>query len=385
MKTFHYTLCRSVASFGMLLAALLSLTLDRLCAVDETISKGVWKLLYRATDAQVSSATWLAADDDGDGIKNQSELDAGTDPFDPNSGLRVTSFDRHATTVSLTFPTVGEKTLHGGGEPGLVPSNWAPVAPPVQVVGDGTDKTLVVPRSAGGFFRVLVQDLVPTIRHVSDWAEQVVGLNPAIATSNGQWMGMDCRSQTVRLRMRNSQRTARHHFASFSCPRSLRTALQSAPSLGKICEITAEDSRSFCRQQSSIMISAGRRRGDGLRGVARQQQFREGEVSKEIVVTPSYNAIAWRAYPSWPPARLAIIHHRRPGWAAVIINPTNAPSGTGLLARYYGHGVLDVRGRGELRASRTYNFTRDASPTTTGTIVSPTPPAICPPCRWAIR
>ena len=48
------------------------------------------------------------------------------------------------------------------------------------------DKTLVVPRSSGVFFRILVQDLDADNDGASDWAEQVVGLDPAIATSNGQ-------------------------------------------------------------------------------------------------------------------------------------------------------------------------------------------------------
>src|SRR5688572_16409752 len=149
MTTFHNPFWRGVASFGILLTALLGIAPRATAVVDEAINKGVWKLLYHVTDAQVNNASWLAADDDGDGLTNQAELDASTDPFNRDSGLRVTALTANVTTVSLSFPTLAKKLYLVQATQALVPANWASVTPPVEVTGDGTGKTLMVPRSAG--------------------------------------------------------------------------------------------------------------------------------------------------------------------------------------------------------------------------------------------
>src|SRR5215217_7193770 len=90
-----------LGSLGILLSALLSLAPAAHAVVDESINKGIWRLLYNVTATQASDPVFLAADNDGDGYSNQAELDAGTNPFDRNSTLRVTTFTQTATTVSL--------------------------------------------------------------------------------------------------------------------------------------------------------------------------------------------------------------------------------------------------------------------------------------------
>lgn len=158
--------------------------------VDAGINQTVWKLLYGVTDAQANDPRWLAADDDGDGLTNGAELAAATNPFKAASALAVSSTTADGTTVSLTFPTVAGKlyvlqstanlTTPGGG-------GWAMLNPNVQIVGDGTARTLAAPRPAGPgtFFRVLVQDLDTDGDGVSDWAERVVGYDPNNARSHG--------------------------------------------------------------------------------------------------------------------------------------------------------------------------------------------------------
>src|SRR5688500_11943462 len=109
MKTLHPLFWRGFSSLGILLTALLTPGPTASSAVDETINKGVWKLLYNATDAQVNSPAWLSSDSDGDGLTNQAELDAGTNPFNPTATHRVTSLTATATNVSIAFPTLPKK------------------------------------------------------------------------------------------------------------------------------------------------------------------------------------------------------------------------------------------------------------------------------------
>src|SRR5262245_1441495 len=121
IPTFHHSFRRTLVSLGILLVALFSLASSAGAAVDESINKNTWKWLFGATEAQVNSVAWLAADDDGDSITNQAELAAGTNPFDPGAGLRVTALAADATTVSLTFPTAARKLYTVEASPTLVP------------------------------------------------------------------------------------------------------------------------------------------------------------------------------------------------------------------------------------------------------------------------
>jgi uncharacterized protein (DUF1800 family) len=151
--------------------------------IDSNINKSVWKMLYGATDAQVNSSTWLAADDDGDGLSNGAELAAGTNPFKPNSTLQVATVTSNSTTVSMAFPTINKKLYTAQATASLNPLNWQPVAG-ISVVGDGTSKTLVVPKTAGAFFRVVVQDQSTASDQVADWAKQILGYAPGSSISS---------------------------------------------------------------------------------------------------------------------------------------------------------------------------------------------------------
>ena len=157
--------------------------------IDYSIDQTIWKMLYGVTDAQMSSTAWLAADDDGDGLSNGAELAAGTNPFSSASHFAVSSTIRNSDgSMGMTFTTVAGKNYAVQSSSDVTnPSGWANLSPAVQVVGDGTAKTLTAPAPGAApiFYRVLVQDIDTDGDGVSDWAEIVTGFDPTTAHTNG--------------------------------------------------------------------------------------------------------------------------------------------------------------------------------------------------------
>ena len=65
-------------------------------------------------------------------------------------------------------------------------AGWTALSPGVQVMGDGTMKTLTCPASSvPTYFRVVAQDVDTDGDGVSDWAELAVGLDPTTAHTQG--------------------------------------------------------------------------------------------------------------------------------------------------------------------------------------------------------
>ncbi len=168
-------------------ALVLGLVASARADIDYGINTTVWKMLYGVTDAQINDPTWLARDDDGDGVSNGDELAAGTNPFSATSRFAVTSSVFTTTSVALTIPTVAGKVYVVQSSTDLTdPAGWAPLSPNVQLTGDGTAKTLTAPLVSGAaFYRVVVQDQDTDGDGVSDWAEDAVGLDPTTAHTNG--------------------------------------------------------------------------------------------------------------------------------------------------------------------------------------------------------
>ncbi len=67
-------------------------------------------MLYGLTDAQVNDPAWLAQDTDADGLSNQAELIAGTDPLRATSRLAVTTVTagRHDRLASPSASVKGK-------------------------------------------------------------------------------------------------------------------------------------------------------------------------------------------------------------------------------------------------------------------------------------
>ena len=151
------------------------------------INQTVWMMLYDVTTAQVNDPTWLARDDDGDGLSNGAELAAGTNPFSPASSLSVSSTGLSGGNASLSFASVAGKLYTLQSTSTLTdPTTWTTVSAVTPVSGDGTPKTFtVVQGTAATFYRVVVQDQDTDGDGVSNWAEIVTGFDPTTAHTHG--------------------------------------------------------------------------------------------------------------------------------------------------------------------------------------------------------
>ena len=108
---------------------------------------------------RLTSAAWLAADDDGDGSQQRRGTRRGHQPLRRRL-RRSTSPPRRTNadgSMALTFPTVAGKLLRVQSNADLVGrQRLDDLTPALQIAGDGTPKTLTAPApgSAQTFYRV---------------------------------------------------------------------------------------------------------------------------------------------------------------------------------------------------------------------------------------
>jgi hypothetical protein len=174
---------RRITNFVSLVAATVAAMPHANALVDAGINEQIWKQKYGVLDAQMDEqppyAGWLDQDADGDGVTNRAEFIAGTNPFhklptDPH--FRSPAVATQPDNLELTFPTVPGKAYSAESSDSLMEA-WQRGSLP-EVTGDGTPKTLTVPKSAGRFFRVSVTDRATQGDQVSDWAKFMLGLSP---------------------------------------------------------------------------------------------------------------------------------------------------------------------------------------------------------------
>lgn len=157
----------------------------------------VWQHRYSVT---VSSFA-LASDYDGDGYSNQAESVAGTDPRNSLDRLDITN-----TAISGTNTQVSIKTLTG--KVYKLESSTAPNGPTwtqegTAITGNGAVQTFTVPSGTGSkYYRVKAEDKDTDGDGISDWAEGLMGTNPALANSpNNASGGVASDSEVIRSMM----------------------------------------------------------------------------------------------------------------------------------------------------------------------------------------
>ena len=98
---------------GLLAACNLTLRASAQTTINASITQSVWQMTYGVSNAQINQTGiyasgsakypngWLAGDDDGDGLTNGEEMAAGTNPFSPNSTVKVSSVAMSGGNFSL--------------------------------------------------------------------------------------------------------------------------------------------------------------------------------------------------------------------------------------------------------------------------------------------
>jgi uncharacterized protein (DUF1800 family) len=320
--------CAFLAAFGLLTTAG--------AQVDEQINKSVWKQKFGVLDTQMNDAGWLSQDADGDGINNGSEFVAGTNPFfklPTDANFRPPAVVGNPTTLSLTFPTVPGKLYGAESNMNLV-DTWLKGSLP-SVVGDGTNKTLTVPKSAGNFFHVTVTDQTTQGDQVSDWAKFVLGLSPSAPVTSQT--SFNSASLAANLQAQN--------VVSINAVDDSGTQpTDNATPAGDfgVLRIT----RSGFMTLGSVTVPLSKS-GTGVEGVdfaplPTSLTFPVGVNSLDVKITPLFNAsrttTATVFLTASSPGSVGSSGNYTlgsPSFAGVTIYPSGNPTGTGLTGSYY--------------------------------------------------
>ncbi len=308
--------------------------------VDMEINRQVWKQRYGVLDAQMAGQPpylgWLEQDADGDGVNNSTEFTAGTNPFNKLPGearFQSPAVTANPTTLSLTFPTVVGKFYGVESNISLVDA-WSKGSLP-DVAGDGTPKTLTVPKSAGHFFRLSVTDQATQGDQVSDWAKHLLGLSTA--SPIGSQTSFDHASLAASLQTQN--------LVSLAAVDTIATqpadSVAASPDPGLI-QITR--SGFMLLSPVTVPISKG---GTAVEGIDYEPlpsavTFPAGVNSLDLKITPRFNpgrtsggTVFLGAASPGSAGAAGNYTLGSPASAGVTIYPPANPAGSGLTANYY--------------------------------------------------
>lgn len=130
--------------------------LDVSMVVDALSPLQAWRL-EKFNTLNTSGNAADGADADGDGAGNLQEFLAGTDPLNPGSLLRISSFEPDGAGMKLTFSSAIGKRYRVEHSDTLAAGSWQTVVD--DIAGDGSSVTVTAPPGAGGtssFYRVAV-------------------------------------------------------------------------------------------------------------------------------------------------------------------------------------------------------------------------------------
>jgi uncharacterized protein (DUF1800 family) len=292
----------------------------------------IWALKYNA-GAIISSG-----DTDGDGITNHDESVMGTDPFKPDSVVKIKAITLDGGGVHLTFPTLTGKRYQVQSNTSLTPADWANLGS----TSAGTDQdyttTISTPNAAQYFYRVLIGDVDTDGDGVSDWDEIQLGFDPEDTHSHGPNGTDDLTAITQGLQAAN--------VVSIAAGAAVVTEPPSANVSAATGSFLVTRSGGFGVITVNYAVSGSATPGSDYTALSGSVTLGLGVNSATLTVTPLADAVvespeavivtisagAGYSFASPPPA------------AGVIINDYATPNGNGALARYWNStvGTIDT-------------------------------------------
>lgn len=301
---------------------------------DSDINRAVWKQKYGVLDSQLNDPSWLDQDTDADGVTNRAELAAGTNPFPKSpddAHFRPPLVLNDPDSLLLEFPTVSGKYYQA--ETGDLTGTWAASSLP-GVSGDGSVRSLVVPKSAGNFFRIRVSDRSTQNDGVSDWAKIALGLSPAMPLSQ----------QTSYTPATLATTLASENVVVLTAVTTTAVQPDDAETAGEPGLIRISRSGSILPGSITVPLVLGGTAVEGTDYAPLPDTivFAEGVNSIDIRIVPLFNpsrkntgtVYVGAAGPAAPGAEGGY-QLGTPSSAGVTVAPSGAPTGTGLTAAYY--------------------------------------------------
>jgi len=330
----------------------------------------VWQSIFNAWNIDPQG------DEDGDGCSNLIESIAGTNPFLAGDCLRMGDTIIAASTVVFKVNAkAGKKyTVRSDDNPNGAFTAVEPLLTPVAAphflaASDNPNLTLSIAKNGGTqkFYKVEVSDHDTTGGGVSDWAKLKLGMNPALADSNDDGIS-DAEEIIEELQIPDEVTIiASKSFASEDGPDSgTFTVSRSRSLLGAAANYsvsgTAVAGVDYNRTPVGTVTFAPGVKTATIHVNVLPDSGVEGSES----VTATLTTTTGEAY---PPPSIGF-----PDSATVIIQNNTAPTGTGLLGRYYDHASTIYAHGANFGFTANYAYTRaGTSPDFTGTtVVTPT-------------
>ncbi len=282
----------------------------------------IWALRY-------GSGSLVAGDDaDGDGITNAVEGSAGTDPFDPESTIRIRSVSRDSQSVRLIFPTEIGKLYQMQVSSALAPASWGDYGSALAGTGEEVEGKGAPPAGGTAFFRVLVNDVDTDEDGVTDWEEIALGFDPANDHSNGL-NGLDDLSAITQGLKAPSVVSVSASNQIVSEPAVNNGSTESAT-------LTVTRSGGFAPLTVSYTIGGSAVAGSDYVSLSGTVQIPLGGTSANISVNPLADTNVESAESVIVTLQPGVNYTlAAPTIATVLINDLATPNGDGLLARFY--------------------------------------------------
>lgn len=317
-----------------------------------------------------------AGDTDNDGFNNSLEAVAGTSPFLATDSFKIGNMTLVGNAVIFTTKIEAGKQYRvlssdaPNGPVWTAETLQTPVSGTTDYVpsADQAAGTISIQTPAGGgkkFYKLETSDVDSNNDGVSDWVARKLGLNPAMADSNGD--GINDAAEIAQVLQAPDVITV-----------EAETAFASEDG-GPAGVLTLRRNQSLFGARVYYTLGGSATAGTDFAALSGFVDFAAGAKTASIAISPLIDSaleggesVTVTLNGGTAGSSTPVMLDNSKKQAAVIISNTTAASGTGLLARYYDHSNSTYAHAANFGDAGTYAYTRSGtSPNYTGTIVVP--------------